>query len=105
MRARTYIRSMDPVQSSLGMHEGNPIVRKTITGNEGKYVHDVPPLSAKTHRTKCVVTGGKTQGLITLITIRFCFCFSYLSIPIIGRSLSPDSRVGNAGPKLTVTLW
>ena len=37
MRTSTYICSMDPVQSSLGMHERNPTIRNTITGNEGKH--------------------------------------------------------------------
>ena len=51
MRTRTYICPMDPVQSSLRMHEGDPIVRNTVTRNEGKYTRDISLLSAKTHRT------------------------------------------------------
>ena len=58
MRTRTYICSMDPVQSSLRMHEGSPTVRNTITGGEGKWTHDVLLLSAEAHRTNSVVTGG-----------------------------------------------
>ena len=50
---------MNPVQSSLRMHEGNPIVRNRITKNWTEHIHDVPLRNARAHRTNSVVTGGQ----------------------------------------------
>jgi len=35
--ASTYILLVGPVQSTLGMHEGDPMVRNRIAGNQGEY--------------------------------------------------------------------
>ena len=42
MSARTYIVLVDPVQSSLRMHEGDPMFRGRITGNQGEYTYGIP---------------------------------------------------------------
>ena len=100
MRARTYLRFVLPVQSSLRVHEGNPMVRRRIAGNQVKHTHDDTQLNAETHRTKRVVTGGETCWCI-FSSMTTALCFAYLSIPIMGRSLSFG---GDAGPKLTAVL-
>ena len=65
VRVGTYLCPMAPVESSLGMHEGNPTVRCRITGNCCKRMRDVLLLSAGTHRTNCVVTGEEMWELMT----------------------------------------
>ena len=39
MSVETYMVLVDPVQSTLGMHEGDPMVRSRITDNKGEYTH------------------------------------------------------------------
>jgi hypothetical protein len=97
--ARTYVIPADPVQSTLRMHEGDPRLRSRITGNqgEGEYTHDISLRNAGTHRTNCVVTGVK-MWVLTASLMTTCLCISYLSIPIMGRSV--PCGPGN-GPMLT----
>ena len=87
---------VDPVQSTLRMHEGDPMVRSRITGNQGEYTHTIPLRNAETHRTNCVVTGGKTCSLICSSTTTSS-CLPYLSIPIMGRSLSFGRCISGGG--------
>ena len=75
------------------------MVGNRISGNQGEYTR-IPPRNAGTHRTNSVVAGGKTYLLISSSTTT-SLCFSYLSIPIIGRS-TPCGF--GTGPKLTVVL-
>jgi len=44
-RTRTHLRFMNPAQTALRMHEGNPVVRSRMTGNWSKYAHEVPLLT------------------------------------------------------------
>ena len=100
MSSKTYIVLVDPVQSTLRMHDGDPMVRNRITGNQGEYTRSIPLQNAGAHRAKWVVTGGKTCLLISSSTTT-SLCFSYLSIPIMGRSTTCGFGTGT---KLTVVL-
>ena len=51
----------------------------------------IPLRNPETHRTNCVVTGGRMCSLISFSTTTSS-CLSYRSIPIIGRSLSLGAR-------------